>query len=188
MERYINYRDNIFKRAILTPICGESPFKTLHKLQNEIKGNTKSVYSNIRGGYHGHLGLVLTYLQYSLISNRPFVYSTCPGTLIITVGTTSHMKSNMCITHTKEVRLFCEVTRFEQALVQHIVSTNEEDYLAYIYNQTTNLINNTVSDVLTHMKDNYKHIILRELLNHDDVIKKTSYHLCEPITTVFSAV
>ena len=61
----------------------------------------------------------------------------------------------MWIAHTEEVRLFREVTGVEQALVQQIVGTVEEAYLAYIRNRTTNSINDTVVGVLMHLKDNY---------------------------------
>ena len=55
------------------------------------------MYSNIGGGVHGHLGLVLTNAQYVLISNTPFVYLTHLGLLIIPDGTATHMNSNMRI-------------------------------------------------------------------------------------------
>ena len=55
----INYKDTLFERAKLTPIRGEPTSKTLHKLRNEIKAYVKAVYSNIRGGAHGHIGIVL---------------------------------------------------------------------------------------------------------------------------------
>ena len=61
-----------------------------------------------------------TNAQYALISNTPFVYMTHLGSLIIPDGTTAHMKSNMHIAHTEEVRLFCEVTGVKQTLVQQI--------------------------------------------------------------------
>ena len=60
MTCIINYKDTIFERANLTPICGETTFEALHTLWKEIKANAKAVYSNIRGGAHVHLGLVIT--------------------------------------------------------------------------------------------------------------------------------
>ena len=73
---------------------------------------------------------MLTDAQYALIYPTPFFYPTHPGPLIITDGTTTHANSNIRIMHTKEVRLFCEVTGVEQALVQQIVGTVKESYLA----------------------------------------------------------
>ena len=51
----------------------------------------------------------------------------------------------MWIAHNEEMRLFCEVTGVEQALVKQIVGTVEKAYLAGIRNRTTNLINNTMA-------------------------------------------
>ena len=109
----------------------------LHKLWNKIKAKSKSVYSNLWGGAHGHLGLVLTDAQYALIFTTPFVHLSHPGPLIITDGTTTHVNSNMGIAHTKEVCLFHEVMGVEQYLVQQIVGMVEEAYLADICNRTT---------------------------------------------------
>ena len=117
-----------------------------------------------------------------------FFYPTHRGPLTITENTTAHANSNMRIMHTEEVRLFSEVTRVEQDLVQQIVGMVEESYLSGIRNRTMNSINNTVACVLTHLQDNYGHLIPRELLERDDIFKKTIYKPCDPITTVFSAV
>ena len=73
MTSNINYKDTLFERANLTPICGKPTFETLHKLWNKIKANTKSIYSNLGGRAHGHLSLVLNDAQYALTSTTPFV-------------------------------------------------------------------------------------------------------------------
>ena len=96
----INYKDTLLKQDNLTPIRGKPTFETLHNIRNEIKANAKSVYSNIGGGAHGHLGLVLTDAQYALISPTPFVYTNQPGPIVIPDGTTAHANSNMKISHT----------------------------------------------------------------------------------------
>ena len=84
--------------------------------------------------------------------------------------------------------LFCEVTGVEQALVQQIVFTFEEEYLADIRNKTTNSTKNTVAGVLTYLQDNYGQLMPHELLEWEHIVKKTIYNPCEPIATVFSAV
>ena len=100
MTRTIHYKDTLFEQDKITPISVKPTFETLHKLQNEIKANAKSVYSNFGGGAHGNLGLVLTDAQYALISPIPFVYLTHTGPIIVPDVTTSHADSNMQISHT----------------------------------------------------------------------------------------
>ena len=63
----ISYKDTPFEQANLTPICGKPTFETLHKLQNEIKANTKSLYPTFGGEEHGNLGIVITNDKYALI-------------------------------------------------------------------------------------------------------------------------
>ena len=184
----INYKGAFFEQANITPIRCEPVFETLRKLWNKIKSDAKSVYSNRKGGAHGHLGLVLTYSQYSLISPTPFVYPTHPGPLIITDGTTAHENSNMRIAHTEELRLFREVTGVEQALVQQIVSTVEESYLADTCNRTTNSINNTVAVILVHIQDNYSQLMPHKLLEREDIVKKNIYNSRDLIATALSVV
>ena len=101
MEISINYRETLFDLANRTPIRGEPPFKTLHKLKIEMKENAKSMYSNLGGGAYGNLGLLLTDDQYALIYNTTFFYLTHPGPLIIPDGTTAYTNSNIRITHTR---------------------------------------------------------------------------------------
>ena len=61
-------------------------------------------------------------------------------------------------------------------------------YLADIHNRTTNSINNNVAEVLTRLQDNYIQLIPHELLEREDIVKKTIYNPLYPIATVFSAV
>ena len=101
MTSNINHKDTLFEQAKLTSIPVKPTFKTLHKLRNEIKANAKSVYSNIGGGAHDHIGLVITNAQYALISPTTSVYPNQPGYFIIADGTTAHENSNMRIAHTE---------------------------------------------------------------------------------------
>ena len=103
-------------------------------------------------------------------------------------STTAHTNSNMLIAHTKEVRLFREVTGVEQALAQKIFGTVEEAYLEDICNRTTKSINNTAAGVLTHLQENYGQLKPQELLEREDIVKKTIYNPRNLIATVFSAV
>ena len=118
MKSNINYKDTLFKRSNLTPIRGKPTFEKIHKLRNEIKANTNSVYSNFGGGAHDHLGLVLNDAKYVVTSPTTFVNLIRPSPLIILDGTTDQSNSNMRIAHTEEVRLLSEVTWLEQDLLQ----------------------------------------------------------------------
>ena len=95
MTSRVNYRDTHFERVNLTPIRGKPTYETVHKLWNEIKANTRSVYSHLGGGTHGHLGLVLTAAQYADISNTVFTCPAHPGPLAIPLAATAVQRSTL---------------------------------------------------------------------------------------------
>ncbi len=77
----INYRLAFFDHPTLTKISGEPSLSNLMTLQNELKANAQSVDTNLGGGAHGHLGLVVPASVYNNIApdtptsnhaNQPF--------------------------------------------------------------------------------------------------------------------
>ena len=112
----IDYRSIYFAFPNLTPIDGEPDADVLIKFKNQIKANASSVPSNLGGGDHGHLGLVLSPWTYAMVSNTPFAYPAHPGPLAIPQGTTGPMVTVLREQHIENVRLFREVTGVEKAL------------------------------------------------------------------------
>ena len=131
--------------------------------------------------------LLITYVQYELMSIMTLIYPTHLGPIIIPDGTTTHVDSNMQIMHTRKVRLLSEVIGVKQSPVQQIFSTVEEAYLADIQNFTTNSINNTVGDVFTHLQEKYGQLMPHKLLKRKDIFKKTTYHSKYQTATIFYA-
>ena len=86
------------------------------------------------------------------------------------------------------MRLLREVTGVDKSPVQQIVATVKEAYLLDIRNRTTNLINDTMSGVLTHLQENYGQLMPHKILEQEDIVKKTNYNPRDPIAIVLSAV
>ena len=129
MTSTVNYRETHFERANINPIYGEPMYETVLKLWNEIKANARSVYSNLGGGTHGHLGLFLTAAQYADISTTVFTRPAHLGPLSIPLAATVVQRSTLRDTHIEDLRVFCEVMGVEQALIQQIVATIYAMYL-----------------------------------------------------------
>ena len=68
----IDYTHTRFEHTVLPKIHGQPTFTALNKLKTYLKANAKSVRSNLGGGFHGHLGLVLTDEEYAMLSDIPF--------------------------------------------------------------------------------------------------------------------
>ena len=81
------HRASYFKYKTPTPIQGAPTNKTLERLKQELRANAISVESDLGGGDHGYLGLVLTDAEYATVTATPFVPLTYPVTLTIPTGT-----------------------------------------------------------------------------------------------------
>ena len=79
----VKYKDSYFEHPVLTTIHRESTYETLHHLKNELKANTSSVPTNLGGGNHGYLGMVLTQAEYHrILPNNPLIRPPNPGVLV----------------------------------------------------------------------------------------------------------
>ena len=79
-----NFRENYFQHPELTKIIGEPNHTSLTTLLNELKANAQSVHSNLGGGAHGHLGLVLSTLDYASVAPMtPYVRPRFPGSFVL---------------------------------------------------------------------------------------------------------
>ena len=183
----INYRD-AFPIPDLTRIIGIPTFETLHQLANELKQNASSVYSNLGGGAHGHLGLLLSPQMYALISNVPYNRPAHPGRLIIPANATRHAAALQERTWKEELRVFHEVRGVEQALIGQIVNAVEETYLLSVKNRTTGQYTGNVGDIVRHLQGRYGKITPGQLQEFDLEISQMTYDPSNPIEQVFNRI
>ena len=183
----INYRE-AFPIPDLTRIIGIPTFETLHQMANELKQNASSVYSNLGGGAHGHLGLILSPQMYALISNVPYVRPGHPGTLIIPPNATRQASALQERTWKEELRVFHEVRGVEQALIAQIVNAVEESYLLSVRNRTTGQYTGNVGEILRHLQGRYGRITPGQLQEFDLEITQMTYDPVNPIEQVFNRI
>ena len=69
----VDYTASYFKFKTPMPIIGTPTHKTLKRLKQELRANASSVESDLGGGDHGHLGLVLIPAEYSSISATAYL-------------------------------------------------------------------------------------------------------------------
>jgi hypothetical protein len=89
----VNYREVFFEHPDLSRIIGIPTYETLHTLNQELKSNAISVHSNLGGGQHGHLGLVISPNAYALLSNMPYARPGYPAPLAIPQNASHHLQT-----------------------------------------------------------------------------------------------
>ena len=90
-----------FKYKTPTPIQGTPTYKALNQLKAKLCANASSVETDLGGGNHGYLGLVLSDAEYANVSPTPFVVPAYPAPLNITANE-------------KQVQAFKRRTQYEE--------------------------------------------------------------------------
>ena len=116
----INYRE-YFEIPFLTKIQEEPTTDLLILIKRELKVNASSVYSNLGGGTHGNLFLVISPTQFNLLSKSAFIRPLHPGPLTIPNGTTTAMTVFVKDQYNEQLRLLREFNGVEKALISQIV-------------------------------------------------------------------
>ena len=132
----IDYAGSFFKYKTPTPIQGTPANKTLKRLKTELRANASSVESDLGGGNHGYLGLVLTEAEYAAIRPRPaaFIPPNYPLALTIPGNATQVRAFALKEAHEEAKRKYYECKNVEKARQRHIQDAIEDKYLESMVN------------------------------------------------------
>lgn len=184
----IDYVDTYFEFPSLTRIHGEPNYDSLKIVKDELRSNATSVTSDLGGGAHGHLGLVLTDVEYQVVSPTAYNRPNHPGPLIIPIGTAQHEATRLREEHKTSIRLFRETIDVEKALIKQLVAAIEPKYLKSLRNDHTNAIDVSISAVLTHLFEKHGVIVADTLDEQETKVKGMKYVPTEPFVTVTNAI
>lgn len=112
----IDYASSYFKYKTPTPMRGEPTNKALKRLKIELQANASSIETDLGGGNHGHLGLVLTDEEYATMQNAtPFIPPNYPPPLVIPANSSPIQALELKETRKEEKRLYLECKNVEKA-------------------------------------------------------------------------
>ena len=103
---HIDYINTAFEYPILDKIHGTPTFSTLNRLKKQLQANAQSVSSDLGGGAHGHLGLVLSPTEYATVSNDAYNMPPHPGPLTIPRNTDAVEAVRRREAHHEKIRTF----------------------------------------------------------------------------------
>ena len=110
-----NYASTDFPYMTSIPTQGEPSYKALKRLKNELQTNTSSVDSDLGGGDHKYLGLVLIHVVYSRVTpNSPFIALMFPGSLINPWGIDTIDAIDIIEVHKIDIFLYREYREVER--------------------------------------------------------------------------
>ena len=184
----VNYRETCFPKQDLTRYPGRPNYESLHQMQLELKANAISVHSNLGGGNHGHLGLLMTNQQYTLIVNTPYVRPVHPGTFVLAGGEKRVQVDALQRTHDEIIRVFHEVRGVEQALIQQIVAAVDACYIISIRDRNTGQFTGNVLQILQYLQNTYGTISPSQLAVFQKEGTEMHYDPVTPVDNIFNKI
>ena len=183
-----NYIDNNFEYTVLTKIHDVPTYSSLKMIKDEIKANASSVQSDLGGGRHGYLGLVLTPAEYAAVSNIPFVRPINPLPLVIPAGTANYESTRLREDHKELRRVFRESVSVEAALTKQLVQALPPLYLKSFRNVHSNSITTSIPDILAYLFTTYGAISEEELENEKENLKEKIFDITQPLIILFNEI
>ena len=167
---------------------GEPTYESIYSLHTLLKANAASISSELGGGAHGLLGLVLDGALYQTLTGLAFARPANPGnTPIFPARAGGDQTRRIERDHRETLRVFREITRTDQALQQQLLSSVDDMYLKALKQPHLGYTNRTCFDLLTHLYDNYGQISQIDLSDNESRMK-TSYDISTPIQNLFTQI
>ena len=186
----IDYATVYFKYSTPTPITGEPSNKSLKRLKTELRANASSVDTDLGGGDHGYLGLILTDVEYARITPTPppFVAPNFPGPFVMDPAHTAMQQVQARETHNENLALYRECKNVEKALLRHIQTAVSEKYIEFMVDDDTGLIEDDVPTVLDYLFTSYGKVTAEEVKEEENMVLNISFNPADPMVTIFRPI
>jgi hypothetical protein len=175
--KYATVEDAIscFPHPVLPSVTGEPDYHTLHAIHKILSANARSIDTHLGGGAFGHLGVIISYAAYEMISplnawENPEVPERAP-TAIEGGGTAAQISASK---HLWEYATtdFKTYNKVQSALKKQIITVIEPMYIEILNNDLVGFSNTTSRDMLDHLFLSYGSITAVDIeQNFDNMLK-----------------
>ena len=186
----VDYAATYFKYPTPNPIHGEPTNKSLKRLKTELRANSSSIDTDLGGGDHGYLGLILSDPEYQRISPPPtrFQAPTWPGTLTIDAAAAPVAAMHLKEVHRESIRVYRECKNVEKALLRHVQNAIEEKYIEHLLDDDTGLIEVDIPHVLDYLFLNYGKVPSEEVKEKEAEVLNSTFNPAEPMVLMYCPI
>jgi hypothetical protein len=153
-----------FPHPILRTVQGEPDYQTIHAIRKSLQANSRAIDTHLGGGTLGHLGLIVSYTSYAMISPATdagttlWITPTAPGRDPSNTDDTYAQISAARHIWEEDVQTYRTYTSMQQALKKQIISVFEPMYLEVLNDNMVGFANIYARDMLDHFFGTYGNI------------------------------
>ena len=145
-----------FPYSTIPKHAGEPNYQAIKDIERKLIKNASSYPSELGGGNHGYLGLILTPEKYLLVTGNNFEPHPNPGSLpTFPANPTQAQIAQVSATHKEALRLWREQHTLIKALKKQLTNVFEAKNLKEIEDNYTGFNNISIQDIFKHLFDRF---------------------------------
>jgi hypothetical protein len=179
---------NGFPNPVLPKIDNEPTFEDIQVKNHLLNANAISIPSMAGGGANGHLGIIMTQVEYAVISASPWVKPFNPNAIhIIPTGTNDVDAAQLARIHAECRRIYTNRINVDQALKKIILEAYDNMYTSQLEDYLLQYANRSALEILIHLKQTYGFINPTQLAeNYKKMTAPINFQ--DPIETRFKEI
>jgi hypothetical protein len=179
---------NRFPNPFLPKIDNEPTFEDIQVTTRLLNENAISVPSMAGGGAHGHLVIIMTQVEYAVISASPWADSFNPNAIPIIPPDTNAMDADqLARMHAECHRIYTKRINVDQALKRLILEAYDNVYTSQLEDYLLQYANRSALEILMHLKHTYGFINPAQLAeNYNKMTAPINFQ--DPIETLFKQI
>jgi hypothetical protein len=178
---------------VLPTVQGEPDYQIIHASRKLLQGNSRAIDTHLGGGTLGHLGLIVSYASYAMISPATdagptlWISPTAPGRAPAnTDGTATQISAARHIWE-EDIQAYRTYTSVQQALKKQIISVFEPMYLDVLNDNMVGFANISARDMLDHLFCTYGNITAVDLEINFEHMRRAWDHQ-QPVESLFKQI
>jgi hypothetical protein len=179
---------NGFPNPVLPKTDNEPTFEDVQVTTRLLNANSISIPSTAGGGAHGHLGIIMTQVEYAVISASPWVEAINPNAIpIIPPGTNAVDAAQLARMHAECRRIYTNRINVDQALKKLTLEAYDNMYTSQLEDYLLQYANRSALEILMHLKQTYGFINPTQLAeNYNKMTAPINFQ--DPIETLFKQI
>jgi hypothetical protein len=179
---------NGFPKPGLPKIDNEPTFEDIQVETRLLNANAISVPSMAGGGAHGHLGIIMTQVEYAAISASPWVKPYNPNAItIIPPGINAVDAAQFSGMHDECRRTYTNIINVDQELKQIMLEAYGNMYASQLEDYLLQYANHSALEILMFLKQTYGFINPTQLAeNYNKMTAPINFQ--DPIETLFKKI
>lgn len=161
-----------FPKPELTPIVGAPDPAAIKLLTAEVYQNARSHPSDLGGGAHGHLGVIMPAAPYFLLAGAAFLSPGPPGLQAPPAANATNAQIAAADRlHDRNKVIYTDYVAVRDGLKQQILTAVEERYYSILKDPVFLYADVNPRDLLTHLRANYGVITAEDLEKNRDALR-----------------